>query len=614
MSKINRRDFIQYSSFAGGGVLLPQLWQRETTGNSPVKFSNEEGDFRQYHYPRYNLNTIGFTKANSWLMLIKRGDDLLFKTIDHDVISEKWMPHWANDLFRIRFWEGDRQVPFEFETSPWSLKIRAGRGELITTFMDDETLLFETNDLHFSFDAQQSVAWEFDLEEKKTLLLAQAKRVVEVRSEENRLENRRKNKASDLMSYQLENAGAPARFAMRVSKFDHPWREPLPVMAKTINKQQRLIQNWMDRMPAVPTELEATARTAWYYLWHAQHDPVGLFKHRVIFSSKNTWLTRIWAWDNCFHGLAVASADLELAWDQMFIFFDHQEPSGVLPEPMSYIQLKSGFVKPPVYGWTILKLIETAGPEACKPYVERAYPHVEKLTEWWLNYRDFNGNGLASYLHGNDSGWDNATAFDQGTPLESPDLAAHLIMQMESLAVMADMLGRRAEAERWRKRSEEHLDLMATHLTENDLFIARKMDGTKVSSQTLLYYIPMLLGKRLPESIRNEMIKNLQDGSKYLTDYGLATEAIDSPEHKEDGYWRGPIWAPSTYLIFDGLLHAGEKELARTIAKRYCLMCKKDPGMWENYDAVTGKGRQGPAVTWTSAVFILLADWLRKNS
>ena len=103
MPKVNRRHFIQFSSMAGGGLLFPQAWPGQRSEQNSSYVAGEENNFPQYPYPRYNLNTIGFTIANSWLMLIKRGDDLLFKTIDHDVISEKWMPHWANDLFRIRF-------------------------------------------------------------------------------------------------------------------------------------------------------------------------------------------------------------------------------------------------------------------------------------------------------------------------------------------------------------------------------------------------------------------------------------------------------------------------------------------------------------------------------
>ena len=38
-----------------------------------------------------------------------------------------------------------------------------------------------------------------------------------------------------------------------------------------------------------------------------------------------------------------------------------------------------------------------------------------------------------------------------------------------------------------------------------------------------------------------------------LTAWGPATEQTTSPLYEEDGYWRGPIWGPSTMLVVMGL-------------------------------------------------------------
>jgi hypothetical protein len=63
-------------------------------------------------------------------------------------------------------------------------------------------------------------------------------------------------------------------------------------------------------------------------------------------------------------------------------------------------------------------------------------------------------------------------------------------------------------------------------------------------------------------------------------------------------------------LIFDGLAQGGESGLARTIAERFCEMCRRSPGFWENYDALTGQGLDCPGYTWTAACFLLMAEWL----
>ncbi len=93
---------------------------------------------------------------------------------------------------------------------------------------------------------------------------------------------------------------------------------------------------------------------------------------------------------------------------------------------------------------------------------------------------------------------------------------------------------------------------------------------------------------------------------------GLSTEQVNSEFYRSDGYWRGPIWAPSTMLIIDGLDRCGESELADLAAVRFCRMAQKS-GMAENYDALTGDGLRDRAFTWTSSVYLILFDRLLKK-
>jgi glycogen debranching enzyme len=109
-------------------------------------------------------------------------------------------------------------------------------------------------------------------------------------------------------------------------------------------------------------------------------------------------------------------------------------------------------------------------------------------------------------------------------------------------------------------------------------------------------------------------VSDLSPSGPFLTSYGLATQAPSSLQYEPDGYWRGPIWAPPTYLVFSGLLDAGETALARTVAEHFCDMCAPQAGMYENYDALTGRGLRDPAYTWTASVFLLLAEWLAQGA
>jgi glycogen debranching enzyme len=113
----------------------------------------------------------------------------------------------------------------------------------------------------------------------------------------------------------------------------------------------------------------------------------------------------------------------------------------------------------------------------------------------------------------------------------------------------------------------------------------------------------LVLGERLPEAIRKEMIEQVR---AFLTEWGPATEAPGTPRYEPEGYWRGPIWGPSTLILADGLRRSGAPELAHEIGLKYCRLCRKS-GFSENFNAVTGEPLRDPAYTWTSSVFLTLA-------
>ena len=94
--------------------------------------------------------------------------------------------------------------------------------------------------------------------------------------------------------------------------------------------------------------------------------------------------------------------------------------------------------------------------------------------------------------------------------------------------------------------------------------------------------------------------------AEHLTEHGLATEPPTSQAYEPDGYWRGPIWAPSTALLVDGLRRSGHDELSDLVSDRFRALCERS-GFAENFDAVSGQGLRDRAYTWTAAVYLVLA-------
>ncbi|GAA1721548.1 amylo-alpha-1,6-glucosidase [Nonomuraea bangladeshensis] len=338
-------------------------------------------------------------------------------------------------------------------------------------------------------------------------------------------------------------------------------------------------------------ERTPAAELAAYVLWSATVRPAGFVTRPAVLMSKH-WMDKVWSWDHCFNAIAVAGGLPGLAWDQYRLPFDHQDASGALPDSVTHSEILYNFVKPPIHGWA-LRHLPDAAPDV--------YPLLERWTTFWLTARRVPGHELPHYQHGNDSGWDNATTFDPERVVQSADLAAFLILQLRELARLAP--GPDAAA-RWSAQADRMREALLAELWDGERFVARGVpSGRTWSSSSLLDLMPIVLGEELPRPVRAALAAAIE---RHLTAYGLATELPDSPHYLDDGYWRGPIWAPSTVLIEDGLRRAGYPDLADEISARFRALCERS-GFAENFDARTGQGLRDRAYTWTAAAYLHLA-------
>lgn len=365
--------------------------------------------------------------------------------------------------------------------------------------------------------------------------------------------------------------------------------------------------SWHGTAPDVAPEYAGAAALASYVTWSAIVPAAGNFRHPTMLMSKR-WMNNAWNWDNYFNAWASAYRDPSFAMKQYHLHFDLQHPQGALGDGVNENTVGWTYTKPPVHGWILSKMI------ALHPYsddeVEPLYEPLCRWTDWWFRYRDDDGDGICQYHHGNDSGWDDASAFDVPPPVESPDLTALLVIQMEVLGDLAERLGRGADAERWRRRSNETLEKLVHHSWRGDRFLAMQ-SGTHATvddcGDSLLCQIPIILGHRLPPEQRSALAAALSETGRFLLEHGLATESARSPHFIAEGYWRGPMWAPATLMVVDGLLDAGEKHLALEVAKRFCDACVKG-GFAECYNAVTGAPIHDPAYTWAASAFVVLSQ------
>jgi glycogen debranching enzyme len=338
---------------------------------------------------------------------------------------------------------------------------------------------------------------------------------------------------------------------------------------------------------------------------------MGFLDRPAMLMSKN-WMANVWSWDHCFNAMALSFRDPDLAWAQFMVPFDNQERHGALPDEVRDSFKAYNYSKPPIHGWALQWMMEHGGYGDVKHLAE-AYEPISRWTEWYFRYRDSNGDGLPEYNHGNDSGWDNSTVMLSGIPVETPDLDSFLILQMDALSTMARKLGKEQDAQQWQSRSDELMRKMLATLWKEDHFVAIRADnGKQVESESLLLYMPLILGNKLPTRVQQKLVEGLTRQGRFRTSYGFSSEALTSKYYTQDGYWRGPIWAPTTMLLAEGLDSVGQRRLAHDLRVDFCRMAQQS-GMSENFDAKTGAPLRDPAYTWTSSVYLIFAHQLWKE-
>jgi hypothetical protein len=572
--------------------------------------------------PTFDPSLVPFSRPRSFLKLTSAGSSdgrrlriASARNIPFIDFATKASP---TVYYEIALVVGGREVPYECSADPTKLVLRHDRGEATFAFADEQTLVFSARGVEVRLLPTHSVCtleWrepgrECAMVDYRGLCFHQARAAAGTKltvTESLTVAGETGPYADKPRTLAFSGRGAIAG-ALRFSRHGDHWG-PMPTVASATRASTREWAAWARRMPRVPERFRAAATAAWHILWSSEAPIEGNYPRRPLLMSKQ-WMNQVWSWDNCFNALAVVEADPELALDQLRLFIDRQSPTGAFPEPINEVFARYGYVKPPVWGWTATKLLARLPQPRRRAAARELYTPIARATEWWYDYRDLDGDGLCEYHHGNDSGWDNSTAFDQGYPTAGADLSAHLVLQCEGLARMATLLGDRRGATRWSARAKRQLRAMLAKQVRGDRFVSPRSGGSAAECASLLNLIPMVLGSRLPERIRRALVTDLGPGGPFLTDHGLASESPQSRKYQPNGYWRGPIWSPPTMLIVDGLIDAGETALAATIAERFCALCARDGAMWENYDALTGKGLCCPAYTWTAAVFIELASWL----
>lgn len=358
--------------------------------------------------------------------------------------------------------------------------------------------------------------------------------------------------------------------------------------------------------PKYKEKYKETIDESIYILWTNFVGACGKLSKPAIYCSKN-YMNNAWSWDYLFMTLALAKARPKWAYDQIELFIEAQDESGCLPDYINDDFYSYSCVKPPVQGILIPLIYNEHEYFNDKFRLNNTYVHLKRLFKFWMEYRTRNSH-LPFYFHGNDSGWDNATVFICEPPIISPDLSSYLIVLAKCIKDLANKLEKLTGANLEKEKDyfdniqNVILDELLKECSDGKRFYSKRYETKEIVTQgdSLINYIPLILADRLDDELVENMVEDLSE--RFIGEWGIATESPMSPFYEDDGYWRGPIWPPTTLIMYEALLKAGKLELAEEIKIKYCDLVAQG-GFGENYNIFTGASNKDQGFGWAAGVF-----------
>ncbi len=228
------------------------------------------------------------------------------------------------------------------------------------------------------------------------------------------------------------------------------------------------------------------------------------------------------------------------------------------------------------------------------------YNRLKLYVDKWFSY-DFDNNGLPAWnsadAAGTDNQWSRAGAI--GTfEVEGVDLASYLVRELRAMAVIATHLEMKEDAQAFTTRADQLCKKI------NDVFWdeadgiyydrnEKKNQLVKVKSAT--NFMPLFAGAATPERAKRMINERLLNEKEFWLAYPVASYAKTEPDYYQGSHnecnWRGSTWAPTNYMIFQGLMRYGYTDVAKELAARlFDMAVNKNPVLREYYNAETGQG------------------------
>ncbi len=337
--------------------------------------------------------------------------------------------------------------------------------------------------------------------------------------------------------------------------------------------------------------------------------PNGQLHHQYLIPGAGYY--QLFDWDTYFMGVALSyrhrGRSLEGSVEDFLHFTDHY---------FSYV----GYTPREVDGHHMWAL-----PEMCKPFLAQMAlrasltmhhvawlrPYYHRLADtirYWRNARRAT-DGLFTWFDGVESGTDNSPAviYAPADCTEGVDLACYIYREYLAMADLDIMLRKPADVKRYERHAAKLKKLIQTRLWDADagtFYNRNSRTGKFIKVPEWTNLTPLWAGVATRRQAHILITRWVLNPHRFWTRFGIRSLTPASPSyHPIHGYWQGPIWIISNYMVMHGLMNYGYTSQARLLARETVRMLlrdiKKTGGMHETYNPDTGVGQnEGNFKSW----------------
>ena len=272
---------------------------------------------------------------------------------------------------------------------------------------------------------------------------------------------------------------------------------------------------------------------------------------------------------------------------------------------------------------------KTQAPAPDRRWLRDIFPRLARWHEFWMARRDGDGDGLLEWgsdaapeyafpqmLQDNpqlqhsakcamyESGLDNSPMYDDAVfnagacTLELADIGlnAYYALDCEALAAIADCVGKRTAARRYRAEYEQMKARVNERLWDEaaGIYCNRHWDGRLSGRWSPTSFLPLIAGVAPRERAERLVRAHLLNEREFWGEWALPSISRADPAFGDNDYWRGRIWGPFNFLVAEGLRRYRFDDVAADFASKSLGLFMKnwraDGGVYENYNAVSGAG------------------------